>query len=322
MNKNIAVIGGAGFIGSHIVDVLVEKGENVFVLDNLVSGSLKNINPKAQFREVDILDYSRLEVALYNMDEVYHLAAEPYIPDCYERPRKFFDVNAVGTLNVLLACEAMGIKKVMYWSSSEVYGSRQGAITEETPVFPHSTYAVAKLSGDRLAFTLFKEHGLPVIILRQFNCYGPRESHEYVIPEMITQLTRFDVVHLGNIKAMRDFLYVEDEAKMAVELMEKGKPGEVYNLGSGKTYSIEGLAYMIGDILGKKITIKIDKSKLRPFDVNKLWCDNSKVFKVIKGRPTTTIKQGLEKTINWYIANNKKWCFEEQEEGGDITKSF
>jgi len=313
MPKTIAVIGGAGFIASHIVDKLVERGNNVLVLDNLVSGSLKNINKGAEFKKFDITrPYGDLAEILGNclIDEVYHLAAEPYIPECYERPRQFFEVNAFGTLNVLLACKEARVSKILYYSSSEVYGTRNGRISEETPVFPQSTYAVSKLAGDRIAFTLFKEHKIPVVILRQFNCLGKRETHEYVIPEIITQLAKSNIVHLGNIKAERDFLYVEDAAEMAIELMEKGKIGEVYNLGSGSYHSIEQIAKWIAEIMDKDIKIEIDQKRLRPFDVERLWCDNSKIYSVIKSRPKTSFKEGLKKTINWYYENGQKWGFE------------
>lgn len=311
--KNICVIGGAGFIGSHLTDKLIEKGNNVLVLDNFISGSLKNINKKAEWLSFDIRSSPETLALLLKdtqINQVYHLAAEPYIPECFERPREFFEVNAMGTMNVLLACEKADIEKVVYYSSSEVYGTREGKITEETPVFPHSTYAVSKLAGDRLAFTLAREHKIPVITLRQFNCYGPRETHEYVIPEIISQLTKSDTIHLGNIKAERDFLYVEDAVEMAIELMERGKAGEVYNLGAGSYYSIEQIAKWIAEIMGKKIKIEIDSKRLRPFDVERLWCDNSKIYKVINLRPKIPFKTGLEKTINWFYENGYRWGWE------------
>jgi nucleoside-diphosphate-sugar epimerase len=245
------------------------------------------------------------------IDEVYHLAAEPYIPECYEFPEKFFKVNANGTLNVLLACKEVGIKKILYFSTSEVYGTGSGVMDENFRLNPQSTYAVSKLAGDRLAFTLFKEQGVPTIILRQFNCYGPRETHEYIIPEIITQLTFGNKLKLGNIKAKRDFTYVEDAANMAVELMENGIPGEVYNIGSGRAYSIETIAQTIGRIQnGKLPIIEIDKNKLRPHDVEYLRADERKAYLIIKYRPKTDLITGLSQTIQWYYDNGNKWGFE------------
>ena len=311
--EKIAVIGGAGFIGSHIVDRLIEKGNDVLVIDNLVSGSENNINKKAEFEHFDITeDWKKLTAIFeqYQISKVFHLAAEPYIPECYDFPEKFFQVNANGTLNVLLACQEAKIEKIVYYSTSEVYGTGKGLMDESFPISPQSTYAVSKLAGDRLAFTLFKEHQIPIIILRQFNCYGPRETHEYIIPEIISQLAESDKLKLGNIKAQRDFLYVEDAAEMVVELMEKGISGEVYNLGSGKTYAIDLIAYKIGILMGKQPIIEIDQKRLRSFDVSYLKCDNSKIFKVIESRPKTEIDEGLRNTINWFYQNGKKWGFE------------
>src|SRR5688500_9173731 len=134
--NNYCVIGGAGFIGSHVVDELVNQGQNVLVLDNLSSGSLKNINKKAVFKKFDITSsWYGLSELLKNaaIDYVFHLAAEPYIPDCYEKPEQFFDVNASGTLNVLLACKEADIKKIIYYSTSEVYGTQYKKISEKTP---------------------------------------------------------------------------------------------------------------------------------------------------------------------------------------------
>ncbi len=311
--KNVAVIGGAGFIGSHVVDELVSRGNNVLVLDNFVSGAMKNINKKAEWIDFDIRSSPLILSSILRnveIDEVYHLAAEPYIPESYERPRDFFDVNAIGTMNVLIASGLADVRRVMYWSTSEVYGTGSGKMDETFPLNPQSTYAVSKMAGDRLALTLFKEKNIPVIILRQFNVYGPRETHEYVIPEIISQLSKGDTLMLGNIKAKRDFLYVEDEARMVVELMEKGVPGEVYNLGSEETYSIEYIASVIADVMRREPKIKIDPRRLRPFDVEYLRSDNSKVYRIIKSRPKVNFRDGIKKLVKWFYDNGMTWGFE------------
>lgn len=307
------VIGGAGFIGSHIVDNLVEKGREVLVLDNLKSGSLKNINKNALFVNLDIRESEDTIAEVfekYNVERVFHLAAEPYIPECYERPKDFFEVNANGTMNVLLACKKAGVKRILYFSTSEVYGTGRGNMDEKFPLNPQSTYAVSKLSGDRIAFTLYKEQEIPVIILRQFNCYGERETHEYVIPEIISQLTKTSNLKLGNIDAKRDFMYVKDAAEVAVRLMEKGVVGEVYNSGSGSAVSIRDLAYMISRIMKRGIFIQVDKKRLRPFDVEYLKADTTKIERVIGVKPKTPLSEGLRKTIKWFYENGKKWGFE------------
>ena len=312
MNRYL-IIGGAGFIGSHIVDELIERGESVIVADNLVSGSMDNINPKADFVYFDITwDKGKLVNLMIEegVTHVFHLAAEPFIPDCYEHPELFFNVNATGTMNVLLASKIAKVKKIVYFSTSEVYGTVQGRISEEIRLNPQSTYAVSKLAGDRLCLTLFKEQGIPVVILRQFNCYGPRETHDYIIPTIISQLNNSQYLSLGNIASQRDFTYVKDGAKTACDLMDNGEPGEVYNSGTGKALTIEEIAHKIGRAMEIQPIITIDKKKLRPFDVEKLECDNSKILQILPNNYKTPFDEGIGKTVEWFYQNGKRWGFE------------
>ncbi|MCH7604791.1 GDP-mannose 4,6-dehydratase [Patescibacteria group bacterium] len=306
--KNIAVIGGCGFIGSHLTNELA-RANNVLVLDNLITGKKEYISPHAEFQRFDIR-YSVIRLYKifkdFKIDYVFHLAAEPFIPKSYEHPEEFFDVNVKGTLNVLKASQEAEVKRILYMSSSEVYGTgTQKFMNEQHPTLPASTYAVSKLTADRVCFTSYKEHKIPCIIVRLFNNYGGNWTQPYIIPEIIQQLRNSSILKLGNIKAQRDFLYVEDGTKMIAELMEKGKIGETYNLGSGKTYSIEYIAKLLGTLIypRKKIEIRLDTKKLRPLDVEYLRSDNSKIYKVIKCRPGTSIKEGLIKTIKWFEEN-------------------
>jgi nucleoside-diphosphate-sugar epimerase len=175
-----------------------------------------------------------------------------------------------------------------------------------------STYAVSKLAADRLCFVFHYEHNIPVIILRPFNCYGPRETQPYVIPEIVSQLSRGNVVKLGNVNAKRDFTYVEDIAKGAVNVMEAEIPdGEIINLGSNKTYSIKEIAYLVGNLIGyDDIKIEIENLRLRPRDVTLLQCDYSKAKTYINWEPEVDIREGLKRTIEWYIENGKHWTWE------------
>lgn len=309
-----AVLGGMGFIGSHIVDELQKQGHWILVIDNFKSGKLENISSlkNGEWWEYDITNNDgqlATQLKKNKIDYVFHLAAEPYIPDCYDRPEDFFNVNANGTLNVLMACREAKIKKIIIYSTSEVYGTVYGKISEKTPLNPQSTYAVSKLAGDRLAFALFHEHRIPVIILRQFNCYGERESHAYVIPEIISQIDISKTLKLGNIKAKRDFMYVKDAARLSVQLMAKGVPGEVYNLGTGKSMTIQKIAETIIKYRGIDIKLVIDKKRFRPFDVEKLEADNRKIAKVVKLK-FTDFNEGIQSTIQWFLDNGHKWGFE------------
>lgn len=296
-------IGAAGFIGSHVVDKLIEQGHQVVVIDNLISGRRDFVNHKAEFHWGDIRSPKDLErvFSKHHFDRVINLAAQPYIPNCYDDPELFFETNANGTLNVIRACERYGVGRFLQYASAEEYGTQKGKISESVAVHPQSTYGVSKVAADYLCSVRQKESGIRAIALRQFNCYGPRETHEYVIPEIISQLDKGQIVKLGNIHAARDFLYVEDAAEYAIELLEKGRPGDIYNLGSSECISIENLALLIGKMMGyEEIHIEIDSKKLRPWDIERLESDNTKIHSVVEYRPKTSFEEGLRKTIAYF----------------------
>lgn len=310
-NVNVCVIGGAGFIGSHLVDYLInERKCNVLVLDNLITGQVKNINPQAKFIWHDIRDdeneLSRI-LTSNNIEYVFNYAAEPYIPECFERPMHFFDINATSVLRVLNACQLANIKGLLQVSSAEIYGDLTGKIKESDPVEPHSTYGVSKLAADGLVQVRWKEAKVPAIAIRQFNCVGERETHEYVIPEIISQLSKSSKVRLGN-NSFRDFQYAGDAVSMAVELLEKGKFGEVYNMGSEDGIKIYDLANLIGKLMGhKSIEIEIDQARVRPWEIWHLQSDNTKLYSVIGPKTPTSLEKALTKTIQYFYDNGSKW---------------
>ena len=310
-NCNVCVIGGAGFIGSHLVDYLIdERGCNVTVLDNLITGKTKNIHEKAKFIWADIRDEESELVRIFkkeNIDYVFNYAAEPYISESFERPMHFFDINATAVLKVLNACQKSKIKAVLQVSSAEIYGDMKGKIKETDAVEAHSTYGVSKLAADGLVQVRWREANVPAISLRQFNCVGERETHEYVIPEIISQLAKSNVVNLGN-NSFRDFQYAGDAAKMAVELLEKGQFGEVYNMGSEDGIMIYELAELIGRLMGHEETIiQTEDSRIRPWEIWHLQSDNTKLNNVIKSRPSVSLEEALEKTIKYFHENGSKW---------------
>ena len=270
-NCNVCVIGGAGFLGSHLVDHLVEdRNCKVLVLDNLITGLKKYINEKASFLWYDIReDENQLAKILTEneIDYVFNYAAEPYIPECFERPMHFFDINATSVLRVLNACQKSKIKGLLQVSSAEIYGDMKGKISETDPVAPHSTYGVSKVAADGLVQVRWREASVPAIAMRQFNCVGERETHPYVIPEIISQLAEDTKIHLGN-NSFRDFQYAGDAVRMAVELLEKGEFGEVYNMGSESGIQIYDLAKLIGKIMGHdSIEIIVDEKRVRPWEI-------------------------------------------------------
>ena len=305
------VIGGAGFIGSHLVDFLIKERDcEVIVLDNLITGQTKNINPKAKFIWHDIRDNEN-ELARIFLDNeieyVFNYAAEPYIPECFERPMHFFDINATSVLRVLNACQQASIKGLLQVSSAEIYGDMKGKIKESDPVEPHSTYGVSKLAADGLVQVRWKEASVPAIALRQFNCVGERETHEYVIPEIISQLSKSSQVNLGN-NSFRDFLYAGDAVRMAVELLERGNFGEVYNMGSEDGIQIYDLAHLIGKLMGhEQVTINVDQSRVRPWEIWHLQSDNTKLYSAIEEKSLTSLEESLRRTIHYFVDNGHNW---------------
>ena len=316
-NCNVLVTGGAGFIGSTLVRELIKVGANVIVYDNLLYGDKYNLSDIEKDMTLVIGDVISGKIfdtlKKYNIDYVFNLAAEPYIPHSYDNPEKFFQVNVNGTINLLSACRTFNVKRIIHVSTSEVYGTGQIIpMNEKHPLNPLSTYAVSKLAGDRAAFVFSYERNIPVVIVRPFNSYGPRETQPYIIPEIIRQLFNGKTLHLGNIDAKRDFTYVEDTALGMISAMTSNlTKGEVVNIGSNKSYSIKDIAILIGKEFGyDNIDIQIDKTRLRPLDVELLESDYSKINKLTGWKPTVNIKEGLKRTVQWYLNHGKEWSWE------------
>lgn len=307
--KRFLVTGGSGFIGNEVVRQLLDRGSIVTVVDNFSSGK-KNYLPhhkRLKLVSGDVTNKTDIQKVIKDQEAVINLAALPFIPDSYERPAEFFNVNTIGSVNMILqSIKSKTVDIFIQISTSEVYGNAQKIPMDEThPTFPHSTYAVSKLAADRAAFTLHKEHDFPIVIIRPFNSYGPRFTQPYIIPEIIKQTSTSNVLKLGNVKASRDFTFVSDTANAILSATkEKNAIGEVINVGSGHDVTILQLAKMILKLANKKSKIIYDKKRKRPFDVNKLVCDNSKAKKILKWKPTISLEEGLKRTLDWARANN------------------
>lgn len=310
---SVAVVGGAGFLGSHLVDYLIEERNcEVVVLDNLITGKRRFVHPKAKFEWCDITHSESQLYKLfrhYDVQYVFNYAAEPYIPVSFARPLHVFDINARGALIVLNAAHDAGVKGILQVSSAEIYGSVDGKIKETDEAHPHSTYGASKLAIDMLVQARWKEAKTPAIALRQFNCVGERETHPYVIPEIIDQLAKGAEVKLGN-NSSRDFQYAGDAVRMAVELLEKGAFGEVYNMGSEHTIKMYDLAVRIGQLMGnKEMTVTPDEARMRPWEIWHLQSDNTKLYSVIDSRPEVSLDEALQKTIDYFYANKCTWDY-------------
>lgn len=307
----VAVIGGAGFLGSHLVNYLIEERKcKVIVLDNLITGQKSFLHKDAMFIHCDIThseDRVRSIFKGHNVEYVFNYAAEPYIPVSFERPLHVFDVNARGALIVMNAAQEAGVKGILQVSSAEIYGKVDGKIKETDQVVPHSSYGASKLAIDSLVQCRWKEAKTPAIAMRQFNCVGERETHEYVIPVIIEQLSNGNEVRLGN-NSFRDFQYAGDAVRMAVELLEKGQFGEVYNMGSEEGIQIYDLAYLIGKVMNVEVSIIVDESRMRPWEIWHLQSDNTKLYSVIETRPQVSLVQALARTVDDYNVNG--FCYE------------
>lgn len=301
-NKKVVVIGGAGFIGSHLVDYLIQNKNLVLVLDNLISGRKDFINPRAAFMWCDIThSESALCKIFKGYDYIFNYAAQPYVPDSFERPLHVFDINARGALMVMNAAQEAGVKGILQVSSAEIYGDATGMINEDYPARPHSTYGAAKLAIDSMVQTRWRESKCPVISLRQFNCLGERDIlHPYIIPEIVRQARKSNIIRLGN-NTFRDFIYAGDAVAMAVELLERGRFGEVYNLGSEDGIKMYDLAKMIGQIMNVDVTVEPDPLRMRPWDISHLQSDNRKIYSVIYRRPEVGFHEALMRTVTSYI---------------------
>jgi len=302
------VTGGAGFIGSELTRQLVENGADVTVLDNFLSGKMEYIRDMpVKVVKGDVCDNKAVSKCVKGKEVVYHLAALPFIPDSYVNPQEFFRTNVEGSINVMWqAIRSGSVKRLVYVSTSEVYGTAQEVpMNEDHPTRPHSTYAVSKLAADRAIFTLHKEQGFPVAIIRPFNTYGPNITQPYIIPEIIVQLLEGSgVLTLGNAESSRDFTFVEDTARaIMLASLSPQTIGETINVGSGFDIKIMDLAKLIARVLGRDFRFEKDHSRLRPYDVNRLVCDNSKVKRLLGWEPRVPLETGLKNTIEWLKSN-------------------
>ncbi len=315
--STILVTGADGFIGSHLVEALVIQGYEVraFVCYNSFNswGWLDHCSNeiKGKFEVIvgDIRDPYGVKAAMRGSDAVIHLAALIAIPYSYISPDSYIDTNIKGTLNVLQAARELGISRVIHTSTSEVYGTAQYVpMDEKHPIIGQSPYSASKIGADQLALSFHTSFNLPVLIIRPFNTYGPRQSTRAVIPAIISQITAGKTqVNLGSKFPTRDFSYIDDTVSgFIAALSSKVLGGEVFNLGSGFEISIEDTARLIARIMGREIEILGDGTRLRPqaSEVERLLSDNRKARTAMNWEPKygslEGFEIGLEKTIDWF----------------------
>lgn len=309
-NKKILLTGGAGFIGSHLVDALIKEGSYVRVLDNLTNGKMENLkqhknNRNFEFISGNVINPKDVAKTMKNIDIVFHLACLG-VRHSIKYPLENHRVNAKGTLTVLAAAFKEKVDKFIYCSSSEVYGTAQTVpMSENHPTRPCTVYGASKLAGEAYARAYYTTYGLRSIIVRPFNTYGPRSHYEDAAGEMIPRaivraLGNKPILIFGDGTQTRDFTYVEDTVRGLVKSAKSDKLiGKTLNIGSGSEISINKLAKIIKSEVGNP-EVKIKHLKSRPGDVLRLYADSALFRKLTSWKPKVSLKEGIIKTIKWF----------------------
>jgi len=306
--KNVLVTGGAGFIASHLVDLLVEKEASVTVIDNLKDGKTENLREskdKICFKKVDVRDYEEVEKTIRERDIeiVFHLAANANVPYSVEDPKYDFETNALGTFNVLKSCRDNNIKKIIYASSAAIYGEPVYVpIDEKHPLDPISPYGASKLAGEKLGFAYHATYGIPFVSMRIFNTYGSRQRR-YVMFDFLKKLKenpkKLEV--LGTGEQIRDYCYVTDTANAFILAAEKKNAvGGAFNIAGGNPITIKELAELMVRILGLEENTEIYYTgKSWKGDIVKLIADIFKIKK-IGFEPKVGLVEGVVKLKDWF----------------------
>ncbi len=311
--KKILVTGSDGFIGSHLVEALVKKGADVraFVFYNSFNsnGWLDNIDKeifdKIEIFSGDIRDPNGVRESMKGVEVCFHLAALIGIPFSYHSPDSYVDTNIKGSLNILQAARDIDCKKILMTSTSEVYGTAKYVpIDENHPFQGQSPYSATKIAADRLSESFYRSFDMPIVIVRPFNTYGPRQSARAVIPTIISQLLAGkNLIKLGNIGPKRDFNFVSDIVDGFIAIAESDETnGEEINIASGEEISIKSFAEEMIKQINKKANIAYDELRVRPdkSEVQRLLGCNNKIMQLTNWKPKVNFKTGIEKTIKWF----------------------
>jgi len=296
----IIVTGGAGFIGSHLTDKLIEQGHDVVVIDNLSTGKKGNLNPEADFHNLDICDFDKIKPIFKDIDYIFHLAAIPRVLISVEDPVGTSKVNILGTINIFKAATNTKVKRIIFASSSSVYGDQEKLPLKEDMIpDPISPYALQKLAGEQFAKLFSKLYKVPIISLRYFNVYGSRidfgSDYSLVIGKFLKQKTESKPLTIyGDGEQTRGFCYVDDVVRANIKAMEseKLKGGEVINISSGESYSVNYLAKLIGG--------EVQYLPPRPGDVLHTKADISLAKDLLDWEPRVSFEEGFKKVQKWF----------------------
>lgn len=309
--RPVLVTGAGGFIGGHLVERLVRDGAKVRALVRYNSrnerGTLDWMDPEA-VRDVEVVlgdlrDAESVDSAVAGTEVVFHLGAQIAIPYSYVNPRDYVETNVTGTLNVALAARAHGVQRVVQTSTSEVYGTaRQVPITEDHPLEPGSPYAATKVAADKLMDSFHRSFGLPVVVLRPFNTYGPHQSARAVIPTIIAQALAGDELRLGSLDPRRDLTFVTDTVDGFVRAaLADAAVGRTVQLGTNHDVSVGDIVATVGELLGRELRVTQDPARVRPenSEVMRLISSPALAQELLGWRAEVTLDEGLRRTIEW-----------------------
>lgn len=299
--SKILVTGGAGFIGSAVIKLFNELNHEIFVIDNLSFGNRDFIDiDNNHFFEEDILNASKVSSIINKIkpDSIVHLAAIHFIPYCNKHPYESSNINITGTINILNAAKEAGVKQVFFASTAAVYPIYDEAVSETNTTGPMDIYGLSKLTGEHLCNEFHLETGIPTIICRFFNAFGPNETNPHLIPEIQDQINAGKrTINLGNLTPKRDFIHTSDMATAVKTLLDKVKEGiHVYNLGRGIEYSVTDIVDAFERQIGEKITIEVEQARVRKTERMHLLADVSKL-KTLGWEPKIGIDEGIKTLI-------------------------
>ena len=312
VNRRVLVTGADGFIGSHLAELLVQRGYQVRALvqyNSFNSWGWLDSSPLAKEMEViagDVRDPFLCDNICADIDVVFHLAALIAIPYSYQAPNSYVETNVNGTLNMCQAALKQGVKRFIQTSTSEIYGTaRYVPIDEQHPSQPQSPYSASKIAADAMALSYFNAFQLPVTIARPFNTYGPRQSARAVIPSIIIQIAAGrERIELGDVSPTRDFNYVADTCAGFIALAEADHQvvGETINIASNDEISVADTLALIKQLMHSPVEFITDEQRLRPAssEVFRLWGDNQKLRSLSDWQPQHSLAQGLQQTIDWF----------------------
>ena len=298
--EKVLIIGGAGFIGNNLAKNFTDRRYQVFIYDNFSSGRITNLKFLSNTRIIqgDILNYRKISSCIKKIQPsaIFHLSAIHYIPDCNKNPRKTYKINVSGTRNILMAIANFNFKPLfVFISSAAVYANSPNALKEISKPRPICIYGKTKLLGEKITKQICAKRQIPFVIIRLFNVYGPNDVIPHVIPRIITQIkSRRKKIELGNLKPKRDFIYVDDVSDALYKILKLKPKGKIYNLGTGKEYSIKNIADRFMKILqNKSLSMVTKKDLLRSNERLSLKADTTRIKKELEWRPKIAIDRGI-----------------------------